>query len=518
MIGRLLERAFRAMGTSCALAVTVRSLDERGAERALDAGLAEVESCERALSRFDPDSDLSRLNAAVGRLGRGRRTARSTRSSLALRAREDTGGRFDPTILPALVAAGYDRTFEELEERPARTANGWRAAADVELDPEHGRARVERGAAVDLGGIGKGFSAGRALFAMHWAWPELPGALVDLGGDVALAGRPPDGGSWRVAVADARTPGETLMTLAIEQGGVATSGRDRRRFGPGRSLHHLIDPSTGAPALAGPLAVTVVAPDPAEAEAHATALAVSTLEDARAHLARFPQLAALYVPEDGEPVALGALPALTGVGGVNAFLAHAPVAWYVARAAGLVAFGFLTLSVWLGTGDEYASAREHEAEDALRLAPDACMDGAVDARPYTPGRCCSTRRCTSASARCSSRSRRRGAPVRSPPGWSPVGLTLMLAASFRLRTVIGQKGWRRLHYASFAAFFLALGHALTSGTDLRGGGGPIVAALAAGPVIWLTFYRILMPRTPGSHARPRAPAQLPAGARAVDTG
>ena len=312
MIGRLLERAFRAMGTSCALAVTVRSLDQRGAQRALDAGLAEVESCERALSRFDPDSDLSRLNAASG--GWVEVDGRLLDALvLAMRAREDTGGRFDPTILPALVAAGYDRTFEELEERPARTANGWRAAADVEVDPRHGRARVERGAAVDLGGIGKGFSAGRTLLAMALASPGLPGALVDLGGDLALAGLPPDGRSWRVGVADARTPGETLMTLAIEQGGVATSGRDRRRFGPNRSLHHLIDPSTGAPALAGPLSVTVVAPDPAEAEAHATALALSTLEDARAHLARFPRLAALYVPETGEPVALGALPALTGV-------------------------------------------------------------------------------------------------------------------------------------------------------------------------------------------------------------
>ncbi len=312
MIGRLIERPFRAMGTSCALAVTVRSLDGRGADQALEAGLAEVEACERALSRFDPSSDLSRLNAAAGRWVEV--DARLVDAlGAALRAREDTDGRFDPTILPALVAAGYDRTFDELEERPARAASGWRAAAEVELDPEHGRARVESGAAVDLGGIGKGFSAGRALFAMHWAWPGLPGALVDLGGDVALAGRTPDGGPWRVAIADARRPGETLATLAIDAGGVATSGRDRRRFGPNRSLHHLIDPATGAPALAGPLAVTVVAPDPAEAEAHATALAVSTPDEARAHLRRFPHLAALYVPEDGEPVAIGTLPLPAGV-------------------------------------------------------------------------------------------------------------------------------------------------------------------------------------------------------------
>ena len=306
MIGRLIERPFRAMGTTCKLAVTVRSLDERGADQALAAGRAEVDACERTLSRFDPASDLSRLNAAAGSWVEVDSRLLDALAA-ALRAREDTDGRFDPTIRPALVAAGYDRTFDELEERPARPATGWRAGAEVDLDPERGRARVESGAAVDLGGIGKGFSADRALFAMHWACPGLAGGLVDLGGDVALAGRTPDGGPWRVAVADARRPGETLTTLAIDAGGVATSGRDRRRFGPNRSLHHLIDPATGSPALAGPLAVTVVAPDPVEAEAHATALAVSTLDHARAHLRRFPHLAALYVPNDGEPVALGAL-------------------------------------------------------------------------------------------------------------------------------------------------------------------------------------------------------------------
>ena len=75
-------------------------------------------------------------------------------------------------------------------------------------------------------------------------------------------------------------------------------------------------------------------------------------------------------------------------------------------------------------------------------------------------------------------------------GW----LTLMLAVSFRMRSRIGQRGWRRLHYASFAAFLLALVHAISSGTDLAGLGGPIVALVAGGPVLWLTLVRILTPR------------------------
>ena len=147
----------------------------------------------------------------------------------------------------------------------------------------------------------------RALAAMGAAWPAMPGSLVDLGGDVAFAGSPPDGGPWRVAVADARRPGEELCTLALDRGAVATSGRDRRRFGPGRSLHHLIDPTTGAPAAAGPLAVTVTGPDAGEAEAYATALAISSLDDSRTLLAARPELAALVIPTDDAPVEIGSL-------------------------------------------------------------------------------------------------------------------------------------------------------------------------------------------------------------------
>jgi len=303
------QETFSAMGTSCAVGVTAGPADRRRARRALAAALEETARCERALSRFDPRSDLTRLNAAAGSWVRvDARLLEALR--LAVRLREATGGRFDPTVLPALVAAGYDRTFTELEPRPPRRAPGWRAGAAVDLDPAAGAARVAAGGAVDLGGIGKGFSATRALWAMREAWPALPGALVDLGGDVALWGATADGGPWRVAIADPRRPGELLGTLGLTGGGIATSGRDRRRFGPRRSLHHLIDPVTGAPAGAGPLAVTVVAPDAAEAEGHATALAISDLETTRSHLAAHPELAALVVPAEGEPVPLGRLPLL----------------------------------------------------------------------------------------------------------------------------------------------------------------------------------------------------------------
>ena len=298
---------WRAVGTNCAAAVTAGSDEEHEVSWALAAARDEVAACERELSRFDPASDLSRLNAAGGRWTPvGRRLLEVL--DLALRAREDTGGRFDPTVLPALAAAGYDRSFELLEEREAGSADDWRAGTAIELDARNGRARLEHGSSVDLGGIGKGYAAGRALDALLFASPALAGGLVDLGGDIAVRGESPEGGPWLIAVSDPRRAGETLAVLALDSGGVATSGRDARRFGPARSLHHLIDPETGESALGGPLTVTVVGPDPVAAEVHATTLAIAGLGEAEAHVSVWPRISALYVPHTGPAIPLGRLP------------------------------------------------------------------------------------------------------------------------------------------------------------------------------------------------------------------
>jgi thiamine biosynthesis lipoprotein len=307
MNDRLENVAFSAVGSNCSAAVTRGPHERCHALAALAAVQAEVAACERALSRFDLQSDLSRLNAAGGRWTQvDERLLEALR--LAVRALDDTRGLFDPTVLPALVAAGYDRSFEQLVERPPLPLDGWRAGAEIEVDDDHSRARIAPGTAVDLGGIGKGYAAARALEAVRAAWPHARGALVDLGGDLALRGEPPEGGPWRIAVADARRPGATAGTLLLHEGGVATSGRDVRRFGPEKALHHLIDPSTGAPAASGPLAVTVIAPDAAGAEAHATALAMLAPAEAAAHVAARPHLSAVYLPHEGPMLTLGGPP------------------------------------------------------------------------------------------------------------------------------------------------------------------------------------------------------------------
>lgn len=318
MTPRIEQLRFGAMGTACSVTVTMDARSLWPTERALAAARGEVAACERALSRFLPHSDLSRLNAAGGEWTRvdARLLAALT---AALDARAATGGRYDPTVLPALVAAGYDRSFEQLRPRPPAPLRGWRAGAAIEVDPAMGAARVEEHAAVDLGGIGKGFAADRAVAAMRAAWRGMPGAILDLGGDLAVFGHAPDGGPWRIAVADPRTPGAHLAILDVTSGGVATSGRDKRRFGPDGRMHHLIDPATGRPAELGPLAATVVAGDAAEAEAHATALAVTPIAEARAYVAQRPRLAVVIVPETGPVIEAG-----TPDSGVTALLTGVP--------------------------------------------------------------------------------------------------------------------------------------------------------------------------------------------------
>ena len=179
---------------------------------------------------------------------------------------------------------------------------------------------------------------------------------------------------------------------------------------------------------------------------------------------------------------------------MNAFLTQAPVAWYVARAAGLVAFVALTLSVWLGLGmsTRLLGPKRHKSlfgwHQTLAWTGLSMLALHVGALLFDP-----TLHFGLASVLAPFASAWR--PVAVAAGVVAGWLTLVLAVSFRLRKRIGQRGWRRLHYATFAAFVLALGHAVTAGTDLRGLTGPLVALVAAGPVLWLTFVRILLPRT-----------------------
>ncbi len=178
------RRSFRAMGTDVELLLRPRA---PGSPALLDAAEAEFHRLEALLSRFREDSELSRLNRD-GSIQAGPDLCRVL--ELALAARERTEGRFDPTIHDALVAAGYDRSFELLDPDPDGAPIPARAAGG---DVRTAGARIELGAGVrvDLGGIAKGYAAERAAELLALAGP----CLVNAGGDVAIRD-----GCWPVGV------------------------------------------------------------------------------------------------------------------------------------------------------------------------------------------------------------------------------------------------------------------------------------------------------------------------------
>ena len=248
----MLQRAFRAMGTDVELLLDAEP-GERS-EGALDRAEAEFERLEQMMSRFREGSELSRLNRD------GRISAASPDLvrvlKLALEAREATGGRFDPTVHDAVVAAGYDRTFEAVASDAAAISGVPPARCGGDVRIKGLTIELEPGTRIDLGGIGKGYAVDRVAELLAVAGP----CLVNAGGDLAVRG-----GSWPVGVTDE-------ITLELTRGGMATSGRDRRRWlRNGEERHHLIDPSTGRPALGAPIRVTVVADSAAAAEVAAKA-------------------------------------------------------------------------------------------------------------------------------------------------------------------------------------------------------------------------------------------------------
>jgi thiamine biosynthesis lipoprotein len=253
----MLRHAFRAMGTEMELLLET---DTDGG-RVLQTGEAELHRLESILSRFRPESELSRLN----RQGTVEGSAELLEvTELALEARERTGGAFDPTVHEALVAAGYDRSFELLRgiggAGDAPTACG----GDVHVDRARGRIDLEPGFRLDLGGIAKGYAAERACQLMAPAGP----CLANAGGDIAIRSVPATG-VWPIGV---ETPAGTL-TLGLEAGGLATSGRDRRAWSQaGEERHHLIDPSTCRPATGDLIRVTAVAYSAVEAEVASKAM------------------------------------------------------------------------------------------------------------------------------------------------------------------------------------------------------------------------------------------------------
>ena len=264
----LTELAFPAMGTA------VRLLASPGGP--LHAARALIEDLEARLTRFDPDSELSRVNADPRETVPASQPLRDAVHA-ALAGAEATGGLADPTLLGAVVRAGYARSLvghpradlhAALRAAPAPGPAAPAAAATwrrVHVDDGEGTISRPPGTQLDLGGSAKGHAADLAAAMLA---PYGPCA-ADLGGDMRVHG------THDVLVPNPLT-GQIEDVIELSDDAVATSGIDRRLWWDGgRPAHHLVDPSTGRPAWTGVLSATARAPSAALAEALAKAAILS---------------------------------------------------------------------------------------------------------------------------------------------------------------------------------------------------------------------------------------------------
>jgi thiamine biosynthesis lipoprotein len=234
---------FKAIGTTAHLLVTDPAALIDG-ESLLRVFLNDLDV---ACSRFRDDSALSAVNRHGG--GSAVHPLLFAAMRVAMHAAHESDGLVVPTLGASMIAIGYDRGFAGVRtasgERvnPVRPAASWR---DIVLDESTRSISLPRGIQLDLGATAKAWAADVA--AARIAERLGCGVLVNLGGDLAIAGEAPADG-WRVRVTADHSVSSGGQVVSVRSGGLATSSTTVREWKRAdQVLHHVLDPATGLPA------------------------------------------------------------------------------------------------------------------------------------------------------------------------------------------------------------------------------------------------------------------------------
>ncbi len=476
---------FSIFGTTATLLVS----DPAAVSVARTVADAELAAVDQACSRFRPDSELARLNAAEGRAVPVSKLFAEI-LDVALRAAKLTGGDVDPTCGRALADIGYDRDFAVLlaagdtgplprqgRSRPERQVPGWRS---VQLDRERGQVRLRRGALLDLGSTAKAWAADRC--AARIAAATGSGVLVSLGGDIAVAGPAPDAG-WRIRVTDDHAASQEApgQTVTIAAGGLATSSTTVRTWAMGgQRMHHIIDPATGEPA-----AVVL-----ADRERRGRQL---RRRQHREHRGDHPERSGAALAAGRRPAgpagadrrvgragrglaarAAASRRGMTGPGAAGSLGGIHPSAivvnsttplWYLTRATGLVALVLLTASMALGMLSSVRYQRPawprfvvtglHRNSSLLALVFTAVHIATTLADGFVPIKLQDVVIPFISAYR----------PVWLGLGTVALDLMIALTITSLLRTRMSYRSWRLVHWMSYLCWPVAVLHGLGTGTD-----------------------------------------------------
>jgi thiamine biosynthesis lipoprotein len=298
---------FAAIGTTN----TILASDPDVLDDAVALAGQHLRELDRAVSRFRPDSEVSRLAVRARRAPAEAFVSPTFAAYLgaALRVARLTGGLVDPTVGSALVAVGYDADLDVVRARPDfhQTRVGsvprWHT---VHLNPSARRVTVAPGTLLDLGATAKAHAAD--TIAELLAERLAGGFVVNLGGDVAVSGAfPPQG--WSIGIEDAG--GVTRQVVSSTGQAIATSSTQRRVWtADGVPRHHIVDPRTGHTAPAVWAQVSCAAATCLEANAASTAAVVLGLDapawlEANGIPARLDAVDGRVVTTTGWPAELG---------------------------------------------------------------------------------------------------------------------------------------------------------------------------------------------------------------------
>ncbi|MEA2346869.1 MAG: FAD:protein transferase [Thermoleophilaceae bacterium] len=249
--------------------VTLAASPDDGAARAAVRAAAHLmKRMHATLSRFDPYSELSRLNrSADTAIAISPLMADAVRA--ALTAAEASGGLVDPALEPRMHEVGYGASRvgaapvdlrSALRDAPKRRPAACGDPLWMSVSVEGGVLRRPLGIRLDLGGVAKGLAADLAA----GFFDDCAGFVVDVAGDLVFAGVDPEA---RPVFIEHPLEGERPLRLALSHGCVATSGLSRRIWRMrGEPQHHIIDPQTGRPAWTGVIQASALASTCTQAE------------------------------------------------------------------------------------------------------------------------------------------------------------------------------------------------------------------------------------------------------------
>jgi thiamine biosynthesis lipoprotein len=288
--------SFRAMGSEM-LAVLESELDSPPS--ILDEVPHWFEGWEQSLSRFRPDSELSRLNQTFDQSVEVSDTLWDV-FQYALSAETITNGLVTPTVLDAVLEAGYDQSFDVLPRYQSghglQLLSVLNPLSLVTWDEKSQTICLPYGIHLDFGGVAKGWAAHQTAERLK----EYGSAVMNAAGDVAINGALANGEPWTIGVRNPFEKDTDFETLKLNRCGVATSGRDRRNWNKNGLLHHhIIDPYTGQPAKTNVMTATIVAPTVMEAEAAAKAVLILGSEEGLKWIESDPVLAGIVILENG---------------------------------------------------------------------------------------------------------------------------------------------------------------------------------------------------------------------------